>query len=225
MAVTKQRMVIGKLVENRGISIYRAMIASGYSEAYASNPKQLMETKSFTDLLEEHIPDSMLLDTHTALLKSKRIDNLIFPLGPRTNAEKPAWVPDKANGMSGDDVEAFVEATQTGVIDILSDEDLVQMVEEIGGTVRRIVHGRTARRVYFWAPNDKSRADALKLAYDVKGKLAKKDGDTGDTYNTFIQQNNVNPNTPSSKELVQKTLDAMMDQTKRKAIDVTPGAK
>lgn len=106
----------------------------------------------------------------------------------------------------------------------MTDEEITTLVESVGGTVRKFMHGETANHVWFWAPNTKARQDALKLAYDVKGKL-KPTGDpaqAGSTYNTFIQQNNINPNTPTARELVEASLDALMQQTKRKVIDALP---
>src|SRR3990167_49114 len=38
---------------------------------------------------------------------------------------------------------------------------------------------------------------------------------TGTTYNTFIQQNNLNPNAPGAKEIVDATLVTLMSKTKR----------
>lgn len=38
---------------------------------------------------------------------------------------------------------------------------------------------------------------------------------SGNTYNTFIQQNNLNPNTPEAKELVDSTLEMLMNKTRR----------
>lgn len=102
----------------------------------------------------------------------------------------------------------------------MSDEEITELIESVGGTVRKFKHGDTATHVWFWAPNTKARADALKLAYDIKGKLGKRDGDpgAGNTYNTFIQNNTMNPNTPTSKELVDASLDVLMAQTKRKVV-------
>lgn len=104
----------------------------------------------------------------------------------------------------------------------MTDEEITELVESVGGTVRKFMHGETANHVWFWAPNTKARQDALKLAYDIKGKL--KAGGIPQapqtTYNTFLQQNNINPNSPSAKQLVQASLDVLMAQTKRKVVDV-----
>lgn len=103
----------------------------------------------------------------------------------------------------------------------MTDDEITELVESVGGTVRKFMHGETANHVWFWAPNNKARQDALKLAYDLKGRI-KPPGDpaaANNTYNTFIQQNNINPNAPTARELVQSSLDVLMAQTKRKVID------
>lgn len=62
-----------------------------------------------------------------------------------------------------------------------------------------------------------NRHKELDLAFKVKGKLTPNpDAPAGNTYNTFIQQNNLNPNTPDAKTLVDNTLEMLMNQTKRK---------
>jgi hypothetical protein len=110
----------------------------------------------------------------------------------------------------------------------MSDEEITELISSTGGTVRKFKHGDNATHVWFWTPNTKARQDALKLAYDIKGKLGKRTDDpgaVGNTYNTFIGENNINPNTPSAKQLVEASLDMLMAQTKRKVIDVQEDQK
>ena len=60
---------------------------------------------------------------------------------------------------------------------------------------------------------------AVKLAYSVKGKIADgADKPKGDTYNTFIQQNAINPNAPEAKALIDDMLTHVMEKTKRKIV-------
>lgn len=100
----------------------------------------------------------------------------------------------------------------------MSDEDITELVESVGGTVKKFQHGENATHVWFWSPNPKVRLDAIKLAYAVKGKLGANDRvpePTGNTYNTFIQQNQINPNAPDAQKLVNDTLNYLMQATKR----------
>lgn len=186
----RQTALLGKLTENPRTSIYRAMLSVGYSHHYAAKPKQIAATKGFQELLAERLGDDKLTKVHDQLLKSRRLDHMVFPTGPKED--------------DGDETH-------------LSDVDIRDMLAELGCTVRRVVHGEMARHVYFWAPNDKTREGALKLAYQVRGKLDSGNAPppTGDTYNTFIQNNQVDPNTLKGRKLVDATVEAMMTVTKR----------
>ena len=61
-------------------------------------------------------------------------------------------------------------------------------------------------------PNHSIRHRYLETAVKVKGYGQEKP--SGNTYNTFIQQNNMNPNEISAKKLVDNTLEQLMAQTK-----------
>lgn len=208
------------ILEGEEKSLYGAMIKAGYSPASARNPSRITQSRGWQQIMDEALNDEMLSAVHTGLLKSKRLDHMVFPLytgdeDPDTEVLPGTTLEPQAHGG------ALKRERAPSDHSTLTDEDIADMLAEVGGTVRRIVHGETARHVYFWTSNDKARQDALKLAYDIKGKL-KANGDPAGaqtTYNTFLQQNNINPNAPSAKELVQASLDALMAQTKRKVID------
>lgn len=53
MATLKQRRAIDELVGNGGMSIAKAMIKSGYTEATANTPSKLTESKGFKQICEE----------------------------------------------------------------------------------------------------------------------------------------------------------------------------
>lgn len=55
----------------------------------------------------------------------------------------------------------------------------------------------------------------LETALKVKQLTNKPEKPTGNTYNTFIQQNNIDPNAPGAKSIVDNTLDMLMEQTKQ----------
>lgn len=214
----KQQFVVGKIVENsrlgRTETLGAIMRQAGYSDASAIKPSQLTESKGFQELLDEVMPDNELTKIHRSLLKSMKIEHMAFPLGPVGE--------DDLNFSGSSPNMAITEeaAERTS----LTDREIIDLIADVGGTVRRIVHGQTARHVYYWAPNDKSRHDALKLAYDLKGFLNKKD--TGNdptlpgstTYNTFIQQNNFDPNAPEARDVVDMTLESLMENTKAKRL-------
>lgn len=55
----------------------------------------------------------------------------------------------------------------------------------------------------------------METAIKVAGFVKELDTPAGNTYNTFIQQNNLNPNAPEAKELVETTLNTLMEQMQR----------
>lgn len=209
----RHQLVIGELIENgrNGRSMGEILVSAGYSPNTAKVPSKVTQSLGFMELIEEALPDNDLLEVHNGLLHSMKLDHMVFPLGPEGE--------DDANFSGAHPNMSITEeaAERTS----LTDEEIKQLIADVGGRVRRIVHGDTARHVYFWAPNPAARQAALKLAYDVKGYTAKKDPDAegtgGNTYNTFIQQNNLNPNAPEAKQLVEASLDTLMEMTKVKA--------
>lgn len=66
----RQQKVLKNIVEKRG-SLRQAMLDAGYSEAYATNPKQFKETASWQQLLDEFLPDWKLTEIHRKLLDSE----------------------------------------------------------------------------------------------------------------------------------------------------------
>lgn len=84
MASDKQELAVRIYVANRGISKAEAMRRAGYSEKTARNPKNLTNSKSWDELLDEYLPDERLVDTHSSLLNARKLDK----------AEFPSWLPD-----------------------------------------------------------------------------------------------------------------------------------
>lgn len=66
----RQKLLAKKIVENNG-NISKSMREVGYSKAYSKNPHQMKKTKSWTDLMEKDLPDSLLTKKHKALLNKK----------------------------------------------------------------------------------------------------------------------------------------------------------
>lgn len=76
----KQAGAIKELVEKGGkISIGKAMRNAGYSSKTAKNPKKLTDSKAWDELMEEYLPDRELAKVHHGLLKSMRIEHMVFP--------------------------------------------------------------------------------------------------------------------------------------------------
>lgn len=177
---TKHRQVLAKLDENGG-NLAEAIRETGlYSESVALNPQKITESKSFQELLEEEMPDSLLSTVHKSLLNATHLDHMTFPLGPRTSKEKKKWVEAKiakaiAAGKTADSVDQ----------DVMSDEDIGEMLAEVNCKLRRVVHGETARHVYFWAYDNMARDKALDKGYKLKGRYGNEGvpPPRGNTYN------------------------------------------
>lgn len=54
----------------------------------------------------------------------------------------------------------------------IPDADIYDLLESVGCTPKKIVHGVQGTHVWFWAPDNKSRKDALELAYKIRGKMS-----------------------------------------------------
>ena len=59
----KQRKILKNLGENGG-SLRKAIKDAGYSQKYANNPKRLICTKTWQELMEEMLPDNILGAVH-----------------------------------------------------------------------------------------------------------------------------------------------------------------
>lgn len=162
MATILQRKVAKLVVEKGRKSISGAMREAGYSAETAKAPNKLTESKGWADLMGEALSDATLAEKHKQLLNSTTLDHMVFPLGPDTDEGDPAEGPPAGPSVP----EAFKDRTK------LTDKDITELLSEVNCTVRKIVHGETARHVYFWAADNKARKDALDMAYKLKGKYA-----------------------------------------------------
>lgn len=70
MATIRQKQALAKMVENGGI-ISKAMEDVGYSSNTAHTPQKLTESKGWKELMDEYLPDSLLVSKHNALLNKK----------------------------------------------------------------------------------------------------------------------------------------------------------
>lgn len=103
-----------------------------------------------------------IVQKHKELLNSTRVEHMVFPLGPKTNSEKEDY-------LNKEREKATKKGELYGDVDFLSDEDIKELLSEVNCTVRRIVHGETARHVYFWSADNMARDKALDKVYKLKG--------------------------------------------------------
>lgn len=79
MPTYRQKLVASKIMENRG-NISKSMIEAGYSETTAKNPKNLTNSKSWTDLMEKYVKEDDLAKIHKFMLFSRKLSHYDFPL-------------------------------------------------------------------------------------------------------------------------------------------------
>ena|SRR3990167_11287931 len=54
----------------------------------------------------------------------------------------------------------------------VTDEEITELLTSVNCKPRKFMHGDTANHVWFWSADNKSRKDALDMAYKLKGKYA-----------------------------------------------------
>lgn len=169
MATLKQKKAIANVVENGG-NVSRAMMDAGYTPATANTPQKLTESKAWKEIMEESLPDNFLAEKHVELLNSSRIDHMVFPLGPKDEDDiNFSGAKVKKEGEDKPETEMPEEYKERTT---LTDKEIIEMLAEVNCKVRRIVHGETARHVYFWAADNMARDKALDKAYKLKGSYA-----------------------------------------------------
>lgn len=153
----------------------------GYGTGLQEQPHRVIESEGFQKLLAEKIPEDLVADTHIQLLKSTRLDHMIFPLGPKGEDDEnfSGGTPNR-----GENKEEVAERTT------LTDQEIIAMLAEVNCKVRRIVHGETARHVYFWAADNMARDKAVDKAYKLRGRYQADQeppkSNIGNIYNVFF---------------------------------------
>lgn len=104
----------------------------------------------------------------------------------------------------------------------VTDEKLFEVLKEGLSATKPIYKNNNATKkveLVNNAPDHPTRHKYLETGLRLRGHKEDKPS-SADTYNTFIQQNNINPNAPKPKALVDDTLDMLMKKTSRKVIDL-----
>ena len=160
MSKIRAKKAISKIVENRG-NVSKSLREAGYSPSYAKNPKQFLSTKDAQELMEEYLPDEMIAQRHSELANAGQIAHYTFPAMIREKVVK-----DK----TGKKVNA-----KTAIGECLSDKEIKEIVEGVYGCKLIYIKydsysgGKVA---YYQAPDNRSRKDAIDMAYKLKGKYA-----------------------------------------------------
>jgi hypothetical protein len=127
--------------------------------------------ETFKQIIDKHLPEETVVKKHLELMNATRMDHMVFPLGPEGEDDinlSGAIVTRKQEDIEdmGENElpEEYKERTT------LTDIEIIEMLKEVNCVVRRIVHGNTARHVYFWAADNMARDKALDKAYKIRGR-------------------------------------------------------
>lgn len=71
----KHARVVAQNIELKG----KDLVALGYAPSYAKNVSKVRSSKSFAALLEEYMPDDDVLEQHNDLMRSRKLDHMMFP--------------------------------------------------------------------------------------------------------------------------------------------------
>jgi hypothetical protein len=129
------------------------MAAYGYSRAYAKNPKKLLSTKKFQDLIAERVSDDLITQTHNDLLLASDIQHYIFP----KLSDKVEVVEEQEAQLNGGSLKRKRKKPTTKIKkQELSNTEIREIVESVPGCrliyVRRDFMGAWA---FYQAPDKK----------------------------------------------------------------------
>lgn len=133
---TRAERAIAIMQENGGV-VSAAMLKAGFSEEYSRQPQKFIATQTFQQLANIMLPDINLLEKHTEMLNSSKLETMEFPIA-------------------------------------VSDAEIMSMLAQIDCIVQKIFKESpesNTRKVYFIASDNKSRMDAIDLAYKIKGHI------------------------------------------------------
>ena len=165
MAFRPQEMMARKAVEimkHNGGNRKAAMIEAGYSPTSARSGN-IVKGKIWSELIDKEIGDKFLAKEHKNLIKAGKLTTEQFPMGPKDEAQKAEWLErDRQNAID----KGLIYNEQ----DYLTDKDIIDMFAEANCNVRRIVRGDAIRMVYYIAPDNRTKKDAVEMAYKIKGR-------------------------------------------------------
>lgn len=136
----------------RTISKGEALRRAKYSEASAKQPSRVFNSPAVMGLLElSNIDPIRTLNQLDRKTRARHLDHMVFPPFNSGKHER------KQNGEDVENEENKGEKRG----EQLTDADIIEMLEETGCKVRKIVHGDLSRHVYFWTDDNKSQLDAI----------------------------------------------------------------
>ena len=68
----RQKALVKRLAENQG-NVSKSMREVGYSKVTAKTPQNVTESQGFKELMQEYLPDDLVLKRHREHLESKKV--------------------------------------------------------------------------------------------------------------------------------------------------------
>jgi len=78
IAVKKLSEIVRKS-KGKKVTIERVLKEAGYSSYYSKQGQRALKGIRFQKLLEKHLPDALIAETHEGVLKASKLDHYVFP--------------------------------------------------------------------------------------------------------------------------------------------------
>lgn len=127
-------------------TMYQILKENGYADSTARRPRAVLGSKTAIDFMKKYIPDEKIYKTHGELMDASQIQHYVFPK---------------------------VRMGRKNIKDI-TDKEIEKLISSMPGCeliyIKRDPYvGAVA---YFTSPENRSRRDAVDMAYKLKGRYA-----------------------------------------------------
>ena len=135
------KKVFTEKLENVGKPLGKIMRENGYSDNTADNPKRVTESKSWEILLDEYIPESLVLETHKEAFKANKVISARTMGNANENTDDFIDVPDwqtrtkavelgyRVRGKFQDKSEVTIKSLK-GLIDVKENDKFEQLADD-----------------------------------------------------------------------------------------------
>jgi len=135
------KKVFTEKLENVGKPLGKIMRENGYSNNTADNPKRVTESKSWEILLDEYIPESLVLETHKEAFKANKVISARTMGNANENTDDFIDVPDwqtrtkavelgyRVRGKFQDKSEVTIKSLK-GLIDVKENDKFEQLADD-----------------------------------------------------------------------------------------------
>lgn len=140
-----KRKVSASIKKNKGnVNMTKLGIECGYSKEYAKSG-QMKKTKTWQEIMDKYLPEELVANTHSELMKAARLQSHIF------------------SGTGKGKNKVFV-----------SDEEIKKLIESIPGCklLYITITGFRDKIAFYISPDHKNRKGAIEMAYSLRGKFA-----------------------------------------------------